>query len=318
MGFLRRLLAGGRGGAAVPEWASFFDGEEYTAFLDLVVADFRRRGIEPTLEDGVVSAIQPGTDGPARFGLSNLAQFCHADDRERWPTIIAGHFDTMRATTGRDLDVLADDYEQAAPILRIRLMPDESMGGVALPNNVARPVAPGILAVLVLDFPDSTATVPREAAETWPVSLDDAWARALANQDHEPTPVRDEVSDERARFTVWYGDSFYVATRLLRLADLLPVGTTDALVAVPNRHTLLVHVIEDETVVASMQALYRATTDLFRDGPGSISDQPYWWHDGALTLIPHQLQGKRIQVAPPDDFVRLLEATLERAQGGPA
>lgn len=311
MGFLRRLLRG-HGGDGAPEWASFFDGGEYRRFIDLVVEDFRRRGVEPAVEDGAVTATLPGADGPARFGLSNLAQVCHADDEARWPTLIAAHFDTLRATTGRDLDVLADDYEQAAPILRVRLMPDESMGGVAVPDTVARPVAPGIVAVLVLDFPDSTVTVNREATASWPVDLDVAWERALDNLRDDPRPLRDDVSDERARFTVWYGDSFYVATRLLRLAELLPPGTTDALVAVPNRHTLLAHVIADGTVVASMQALHRATLDLFRDGPGSISDQPYWWHAGSVTPIPHQVRGKRIEVSPPDGFVRLLESVLER------
>jgi hypothetical protein len=316
MGFLRRLLGGSDDAAGVPEWASFFDAGEYRRFLDLVLADFRRRGIEPTLEDGAVTATLPGTDGPARFGLANLAQVCNGDDEARWPTLIAAHFDTLRATTGRDLDVLADDYEQAGPILRIRLMPDESMGGVPIAESVSRPVAPGILAVLVLDFPDSTATVPRDAVAAWPVDLDTAWHRALANLDGDPRPLRDDVSDERARFTIWYGDSFYVATRLLRLTDLLPPHTTDALVAVPNRHTLIAHVIEDATVVASMQALHRATVDLFRDGPGSISDQPYWWHEGELTPIPHQVVGKRVQVAPPDAFVRLLESVLERSDRG--
>jgi hypothetical protein len=107
-----------------------------------------------------------------------------------------------------------------------------------------------------------------------------------------------------------------VATLALRLADQLPAGTRDALIAVPNRHTLIVSPIVDAGAVAAMQAIFRMAAQLFRDGPGSISDQPYWWHEGAIVQIPHRENGKRIAVYPPDEFVALLERVLARSAGG--
>ena len=314
MGFLRRVFGGGEGGP-VPDWAAYFSPAEYRAFIDAVTNDLRRRGLSVELGDGVALVQPPDGGEPQQFGLSNLAQMCHADEQDAWPRIIASHFSSLLAMQGRDLDALAADYDQVVPILRVRLMPDESMGGVALPETVVRPIAPGILAVLVFDFPDSTATVHRDHLEGWPVDVDGAFAQGVANLDHEPTPIRDEVTGDDASFTLYYGDSFYVATRALRVAELLPPGTTDALVAVPNRHTLLVHPIRDLTTIASMQAMHRATSDLFRDGPGSISDQPYWWHDGTLTQIPHQARGDRTEVVPPDGFMELLEAIAARDGG---
>jgi hypothetical protein len=112
---------------------------------------------------------------------------------------------------------------------------------------------------------------------------------------------------------LWYGDSFYVATRVLRLGEVLPDGATDALVAVPNRHTLIVHPIVDAGAIPAMQAIYGLAVQLYRDGPGSISDQPYWWHEGTLTQIPHQEQGRKIAVIPPEGLVAVFEAVLARS-----
>ena len=313
MGFLRRVFGGDD--PPVPDWASFFSPAEYRAFLDAVTSDLRRRGLGVELGDGVAYVPSPQGGEPQQFGLSNLAQMCHADDQDAWPRIIATHFTSLLSMQGRDLDALAADYEQVVPILRVRLMPDESMGGVAIPESVVRPVAPGILEVLVFDFPDSTATVHRDHLDGWPVAIDAAFAQGIANLDLEPTPIRDEVAGDDASFDLYYGDSFYVATRVLRVAEVMAPGTSDALVAVPNRHTLLVHPIRDLTAVASMQAIHRATTDLFRDGPGSISDQPYWWHEGTLTQIPHQVRGDRTSVMPPDGFMEMIAAVAERTGG---
>ena len=313
MAFLKRLLGGDTG--SVPEWAPFRTGKDYTAFIDAVSADLHRRGMTVEIGDGLVLAGQPGAEEPHQLGLSNLSQLCHAAQRDEWSRIIASHFTSLLSMQGRDLDALAADYDQVKSILRIRLMPDESMGGVELPTTVARHVAPGILAVLVYDFPDSTATVDSEHLAAWPVDADGVFEQALDNLAAEPTPLRDEVRHDDARIAVWYGDSFYVATLALRLADKLPPGTTDALIAVPNRHTLIVAPIVDASAVTAMQAIFELSIQLFRDGPGSISDQPYWWHEGNIVQVPHRENGKRIEVYPPDDFVVLLETVVARSAG---
>lgn len=303
MGFLKRVFGGGE---PVPGWASFFSPAEYREFLDAVAADLRRRGLRFEMGDGVVR-VDAGGEGPSEFGLSNLSQLCHATERVGWPALIAGHFTSLISMQGRDLDALAADYEQVAPILRVRLMPDVSMGGVELPEAVSRPVAPGILSVLVYDFPDSTASVHRDHIASWPLDADGVFAQALDNLSREPAPIRETV-DLGGPVGAAQGDSFYVATRALRLADELPPGTRDAIFAVPNRHTLLTHAIADKGVVAVMAPLFRMTVELHREGPGSISDQLYWWREGAIVQIPHELRGRDISVYPPDEFVALLES----------
>jgi hypothetical protein len=313
MGFLRRLLGGAE---PPPDWSPFDDSRTHQAFIDAVAADLRRRGVPFEMGDGVVVIPTEGADRPGEYGLSNLSQQCAASDEGDWSRIIATHFTSVFSIKGRDLDALAADYEQARPILRIRLMPDASMGGVEVPGSVVRAIAPGIQAVLVYDFPDSTASVHEEHLASWPVDPDSAFDQALANLDQEPVPLTDDMEVEAGTSVrVWYGDSFYVATRLLRLAELLPPGTTDALVAVPNRHTLLVHAIVDGGAVSAMQPIYRLAAQLFREGPGSISDQPYWWHEGSLEQITHTAKGRNVTVVPPDGLLAVFEAAIAQTEG---
>lgn len=314
MGFLRRLVGGAE---PPPDWSPFDDGRTHQAFIDAVEVDLRRRGVPFEMGDGVVAIPTGGEDRPAEYGLSNLSQQCAASDRADWSRVIATHFTSVFSIKGRDLDALAADYEQVRQILQVRLMPDASMGGVDVPGSVVRPIAPGIQAVLVYDFPDSTASVHEDHLASWPVDPDAAFDQAIRNLDQEPAPLSDDMEVEPGTSVrVWYGDSFYVATRLLRLGELLPLGTTDALVAVPNRHTLLVHPILDGGAVAAMQPIYRLAVQLFRDGPGSISDQPYWWHDGTLEQIPHDAKGRNVTVVPPDGLLAVIETVIARSEGG--
>ncbi len=305
MGFMRRFR--GSDPIDVPDWASVMDRAEFTAFTDAVVDDLMRRGMRATIEDGY-AVVDRGADEPYRFGLSNLVQLCHQIERRDWSRVIAEHFSNLLMTMGRDLDALAADYAQVAPILRVRVMPDASQG-LDLSGSVTRPIAAGIQAVLVYDFPDSTANVHLEHLDGWPVDADGAFAQGLANQ-VEPlqTPTRRDT--EEIELSLYLGEDFYVATWALRLEDVLPPGTTDAIVAVPTRSSLIVHPIVDKRAIASLTAVYRVAVTVANAGPGSISDQPYWWHEGSFTVVPHHVDGDEIVVVPPDGLLAVFESLV--------
>jgi hypothetical protein len=305
MGFLRRFR--GDDEVAVPDWADVFDGPTYNSFIDAVTKDLTRRGFKVRIDDGY-AVVDHGTEEPYKFGLTNLVQVCHQIDRRDWPATIAEHFSGLLTDIGRDLDALAADYAQVAPILRVRLMPDAS-AGLDLPGSVTRPVAQGVQAVLVYDFPDSTANVHADHPALWPVGVDGAFEQAMANQ-VEPlgTPTRRDNAE--IELSLYLGDNFYVATWALRLDEVLPPGTTDAFVAVPTRHSLVVHPIVDKRAIQSLSAIYKVALTVARQGPGTISDQPYWWHEGSFTLVPHSFDGDKIVVVPPDGLLAVFERVV--------
>jgi hypothetical protein len=197
MGFLRRSR--GAKETQVPDWAEGLDGGEYAAFVEAVTADLKRRGFTVRIDDGY-AVVDRGRETPDQFGLTNLVQLCHQIERREWQTAIAEHFTNLLMTMGRDLDALAADYNAVAPILRIRLLPDAS-AGLDLPGAVTRPMATGVQAVLVYDFPDSTANVRTEHLALWPVDADGAFAQGMANQvEALQTPTRRD-NEERSSST---------------------------------------------------------------------------------------------------------------------
>jgi hypothetical protein len=307
MGFLKRLLGGGD--PPVPEWAAFFSGAQYRRFLDVVTADLRRRGLSPQLGDGFVTA-DTGGETPTQWGLANLAQLCNQAEESDWEAIVANHFTSLQTMVGRDLDALAADFEQVRPILRVRLMPDESMGGVPVDESVSYAIAPGILGVLVFDFPDSTASVHADHLAGWPVSKDEAFELAAANVRAEPPPAVEALDADGVAISMQIGDSFYVASRALFLDEVLD-GAQHAVFAVPNRHVLLWHPVADLDVVKAMLPMYHVALGQFRDGPGSISDQLYWWRSGTIVHLPHRMSGREAAFTPPDEFVAFLETLDE-------
>ena len=307
MGFLKRLVGGGDPPA--PEWAAFFSGSEYRQFLDVVVADLRRRGFDPQVGDGLVTA-DTGGEEPMQWGLANLAQQCNQQDPSQWEAIVATHFTALQQMVGRDMDALAADFEQVRPILRVRLMPDESMGGVAIGETMSRRPASGMIASLVYDFPDSTATVHEDHLARWPVDADEAFDIAIANVRAEPPPEPETVDADGVQLRLMAGDSFYVASRALFLDELLG-GGRDGIFAVPNRHVLIWCPLTDLSVVNAMSPMFQVAVNLFREGPGSISDQLYWWRGGEFVHLPHSISGKGINFVPPDDFVAVLNGLAE-------
>ena len=305
MGFLRRLR--GEDDVPVPDWADVFDAPTYKAFVEAVTTDLTRRGFKVLIDDGY-AVVDHGTAEPYKFGLTNLVQVCHQIERRDWSATIAEHFTGLLTNMGRDLDALAADYAQVAPILRVRLMPDAS-AGLDLPGSVTRPVAQGVQAVLVYDFPDSTANVHAEHPALWPGGVDGAFEQAMANQ-VEPLGTPTRRDNEEIELSLYLGDNFYVATWALRLAEVFPPGTTDAIVAVPTRHSLIVHPIVDKRAIQSLSAIYRVALTIASQGPGSISDQPFWWHEGSFTLVPHHFDGDKVVVVPPEGLLAVFERVV--------
>ena len=148
MGFLKRIVGGA---PPPPEWTPYFTGDQYRAFIEAVEADLRRRGLEVEMGDGVVRAHRPGEEG-TELGLGNLAQKCNISPPADWQKVIAEHFSAVLQMQGRDLDAIAADFEQASRILRLRIAPDESTGGMGdqdIGTIVLRPLAPGLRLGLV-------------------------------------------------------------------------------------------------------------------------------------------------------------------------
>ncbi len=299
-------------------WTGPFSRSDYRRFADLVRAYFRAQGVEVTVEDGYV--VVAGKKEADRYGLQNLAQLCHGMDPRGWPTAIAGHFDALReAEKGRQAQGGRRTFAEAAPLLAVRLWPAAVLSQIGSDHAIYREDLPGTLSMLVYDLPKSVENVRPEEAATWGKETAELFELGIENVARMSRPqVRRVELPDGQRATMLSGQSFFVATEALRLSRYPGcVGRHGALVSVPTRHILLCYAIEGAGTLKAVGQLIVASRAMCAEGPGSISDRLYWYHDGHYDVLPYNIEGKRVQLAPGPEFTAMLEqVATEGKEGG--
>jgi hypothetical protein len=242
----------------------------------------------------------------------NVAQRCHSANKGEWQAIVHDHFGRVLSTAqeAEDLiDRLGENLEEARSLLKVRLYPSSMTG---LDVAVCDYPAEGIVATLVYDLPDSVAMVHKDTFTSWGLSKEAVFRIAMENVHREEGIDRQEMSaDAGCKIQALMGDSFFTASHALFLEEYLPepVPELGALVAGPHRHLVIYHPIVDKTALAALQVMLPMAIGIFQEGPGSVSPSVYWWreaawwHEGQFTRIPAEIDGKKLQVYPPNEFV---------------
>jgi hypothetical protein len=302
MGFLRRALGGGE---KAPEWASFMQADEYREFEAAVVADFERRNETVRIADD--GAFVGDAEHERVYGLFNLAQLCHRLERSHWPGAIREHFENIAQAESASERI--KDFAYARDLLRIRVYRLSDAPPEAAANWIHRALSPELVAVLAADLPTTVSTISKEIAEPWNVPIDELFAIATEHMAGEmPSYERDSVPlAGGAKLETLAGDTFFVASQVVRFADFAGAPANGALVSIPNRHLLIWHPIETAAAtIQAIQTLIPTAANAYREGPGSLTPDLYWWHRGALTLLPGTVDNKGVQFFPPDAFMELL------------
>jgi hypothetical protein len=289
----------------VPEWAQFFSGSEYEAFMTRLRKFWTDRGLVARIEEGIVR-IEGESDWPGELGLTNLAQKCHTVPRERWDEMIAGHFNSLAQTQRehRDLEAQMKDFERVREMLAVRIATYDFERGMV----VSREDIPGTISYLCIDLPSSVISLHPNTAEEWGVPVDELFAIGLENVRRTCVPhIGRGEFEPGVPYYLLAGESFFVATHALMLRRWQGCeGKHGALVAIPHRHAVLCHPINDMRHALAVQRMYHAAQNMEKEGPGSITANLYWYHDGRYTLLPCELRGKDVLFTPPDEFVEMM------------
>jgi hypothetical protein len=284
----------------VPISFRFFDQGEWDTFNDLIRRELRAHGY-------VGEFSSPGEvtlpEQQITLGLVNLAQQCRQASDVDWAPIVAQHI-----TRIPQIDEMPTSKDEALPALRVLLVPDDY-----LPSDIATlhaPYAESVIATVVADLPSSVRSIAPSDLVEWEISESDIWSRAWANTRRHPEPI-DVVTVEIAGgpMTVAHGEHFYTASRVRWLEDLVgPVGPFGALVAMPRRSTILVHVIRDADVMNAVEPMVLNARLLHLEGPRSVSAHIYWWRDGELRWVPTFFDeaDDSVEFHPPADLAQVL------------
>ena len=304
-----------------PGWASFFTPEQHATFMAHVERYFAGRDAEFAVCDDHVRVERDGK--PSALGLANLAQTCHLEEEHDWPMMVAEHFDRLLLGSTRDEEIIAQigDFEAVRDRLAVRLWHENllaEVGGQGGPGDalIYRTDLEGTASVLVLDLPGSIKNVTPDEAKPWGKRPEDLFRLALENVPElcKPQVSRFELPNGQASYLIT-GEEFYVATYALLLHRFPEcIGTYGALVGVPNRHAVISHPIEDLRIVEAVKSLVTAAVYMEQKGPGSITSDVYWYHDGRFTRLPYDINGNELDFRPPDELVEMLNG-LEDPQG---
>lgn len=311
---------------APPEWASFFgSAARFEKFDHAVRACLRARGRRALIaEDALRVVPAPGATEPSpdhargEFGLTNLAQLCARSPDDRWDEIITTHFNNLEAIDRGDGLPDLSTFQNAAPLLGVRLWPAELDEVRRL--SVWREDLPGLLTSLCADSPTSILTVSRQALEKWGVTEQEAFDRALANLD-TLAPVRTHTVEMLPGQTLHEiaGESFFSCAWALRLADRPELaGPYGAFFSVPTRHRVIVMPFVGIVSLQALAALMQAVTAMSRDGPGTVSARLYWLRpdDAGILEVPYSIEGGAMNVTPPDELVEVMNELPDEPDQG--
>ena len=236
--------------------------------VDLALAAAARLGLDVTYEgDAALVPFEPSASGPV-LGLSNLARGLSRFDEEHWPALVDEHFTELLGRLRDGPPPPPDDPQES---LIQRLVPRD-----ALPADwtADRPdFVPGLLSV-PSTAEDGVVTMylePSDLGLTWSEAERIGLSNLRRLTDHVEYVEHDDI-----RIALVTGSAF-AASRALVLDTVLreslhvesiPHG---ALVALPIRDLLLVHVIKDLSVIPALGLLLNLAARAHSHDPGPLT-----------------------------------------------
>lgn len=297
----------------VPEWASFLNGSEYSNFLKAIENYFNKKSIAYELGDGKLTAGSNGF-GFGTLGLTNVAQVCKQDKARNYNNIVSEHFDALvRANRfDEEFNQIVDDFSKVRKYIGVRLYSNGYVAHVGKEATMGKDFAGDIYTMLIFDLPDSIISILPAQAEKWGKSLEELFEVGQQNiKNKYPQKISREKFND---FAIWFiqGDHFFTPNIIFDL-DNYPklVGSKGSLIGIPHRHSVVIYPIENIETVTAINRLIPTIYGMNAEGPGSISNNLFWYKDGHFENLPYKLEDKKLQFRPPDNFVEILNTLTE-------
>ncbi len=276
------------------------DGGDADAFAGAVREACTRLGLVVVQLQGDLVVLQGRITGTV--ALEDVRAACLLRPGREWPRVVLDALQGLATAVeaGSALGAL-DDEAALRPRLRTRV---QTEGAVLADDVVRRPLAAGLVEVLVADLAGAVRPVPPSSVRSWGADPDELLDLGRRQVLDDGLLSRRTV-DEGAAVVALESPSAFAATHVHWLATYLDPPPAGLLVALPTRHLLLAAPLlgRDQALDAAQTLLVNADA-LWRAGPGALAPDLWWWRDGALTLLP----GTPSSLSPPGEFVVVLEA----------
>ncbi|KAB2339341.1 hypothetical protein [Actinomadura rudentiformis] len=271
---------------------------------DALLEAFAKRGYEAGLPEPTTLSIVLPDGATATTDISGWRQYAGRNSRADLPRLAADFADQAVTAFARDNAALARDKPEPARdksestpdkpeierlldegSLRLRLYPEDQLDDEMRQALVTRPLAPGLLETVVVDYPD--AMMPLNRSKLGGVTEDAVFGAAIrASLEKEPHYTRNDEIFGVPIMTV--GETHrYVGAHLHLLHRHAGPAPFGALVAVPIPEYVIVHVIgKDNHLFAGMEAMQALARTHVENGEKPITSQVFWWRPGQYERLP--------------------------------
>lgn len=298
----------------VPEWASFFTNKEYDCFMRELNTCLKQHSVAFEIQNGVVIA-DAQVFGFEKMGLTNISQACKQTGKlKRYRDVITGHFDAMVQAKQFDKEFkkIEDNFDEIRSYVAVRLYDHEFIESIGKENVIGSDFSGNLFALVVYDLPNSITSVERKQLGKWNKTDKELMDLGIKNiSEKYPTRFKKQ---SMGTFDFWaaYEDHFFVPNLVFELEQHKKlVGSHGTLVGLPHRHMALFYPIESLQVVEAINKLIPMIYGINEEGPGSVSNQLFWYKNGVFTQVPYDMKEKTVQITPPDSFLEMLNTLPE-------
>ena len=234
------------------------------------------------------------------MALADLRAACELEPRAQWLRVVQGALHGLSQSAQVELDL--SDLEAVRPLLRSRVYAD----GAVLADDVAtQHLAEGLVEVLVAELEGAVRSLPTAVVDGWGAPRGELFVQARRQVLAAGLLTRRELDLEGVVLIALESGAPFAATHVHWLPSYVDVPAAGALVAMPTRHLMLVAPMVGRTqTLDAAQALLVNADRLWREGPGELSPDLWWWKPPELVLLP----GDPGSLSPPEAFLEVLDA----------
>jgi hypothetical protein len=292
----------------IPNWAGFFENSEYSIFIYEIENYFKRINVQIEISDGIVTA-DKNIFGFSSLGLTNVAQICKQDEPKNYKEIIENHFNSLIQSNKFELefDQIADNFEEVKKYIGVRLYNEQYIDYAGKEFIIGKEFGGDIYSMIVFDFPDSISSIKPEQIKKWGKSVDELFEIGIQNiKEKYPLTI---TKEDFTTFDIWFANSdhFFTPNIVFYVENLKELsGSNGLLIGIPHRHSAIIYPIENLEIANAMNGIFPAIYNMNQEGPGSLSNNVFWYKDGIFTKIPYKLEDGKLQIFPPETFLELL------------
>lgn len=292
----------------VPGWASFFNHSEYITFIYEIEQYFCKLNIAYEISDGIITLAENQFNF-SNLGLNNVAQNCKQNKPKDYKEIITDHFNSLMEANkfAEEFDLISDNFEEVKKYIAVRLYNKDYVDYIGKEFAVGKKFEGDIYAMIVFDFPHSITNISPEQIKKWKKTENELFEIGIQNiKDNYPQTI---TKEKFGFFDIWFinSDHFFSPNIVYDLENHKELsGSKGLLIGIPHRHTAIIYPIENLEIVKAMNGILPTIYYMNIEGPGSLSNKVFWYYNSIFTEIPYKMEDGKLQVFPPDNFLKLL------------